>query len=67
MEGGIHVTSHYPGSYAPLFQVGDGVGIMKGFLPPLGGAFALIGEFYCTFVHLCSTDLMKSIAPVEGN
>ena len=22
---------------------------------------------YCTFVHLCSTDLMKEIAPVEGN
>ena len=32
---------------------------------PLGGAFAL--DFYCTLAHICSTDLTKQTAPVEGN
>ena len=26
-----------------------------------------MGNFYCTCTHLCSPDLMKEIAPVEGN
>ena len=32
---------------------------------PLGGAFALYGEF-SLHMHMCSPDLMKEIAPVEG-
>ena len=35
---------------------------------PLWGAFAIyLGNFYCTFTHSCTPDLMKEIAPVVGN
>ena len=33
---------------------------------PLGGAFALYVGYYCTITHVCSTDLTKETAPVEG-
>ena len=36
---------------------------------PLGsrGMHMCFGNFDCTCVHLCSTDFMKEIAPLEGN
>ena len=31
------------------------------------GHLPFMENFYCTFTHMCSTDLMKETAPVEGN
>jgi len=46
---------------------GDYEGGLTPVASPLVAAFALYGNCYCTFAHLCSTDLhlMKEIAPVE--
>ena len=46
---------------------GDHEGDLTPAACPLGGAFPYMGDFYCTFTHMCSTDLMKETAPVEGN
>ena len=33
----------------------------------LEGHFPYMEDFYCTFVHMCSTNLMKETAPIQGN
>ena len=45
-----------------------GVAILKGTPAacPLRGAFALYGKFLL-HMHICSSDLMKATAPLEGN
>ena len=45
------------------FQGGDYEG---GLTPAASRHLAYMGNCYCTFAHLCSSDLMKEIAPVEG-
>ena len=39
---------------------------MLGGVPPSSMRKA-IGNCYCTFAHLCSTDLLEETAPVEGS
>ena len=63
--GSVIYFCHYPAAnaYAPITVEG-------GLTPatcPLGGAFALYGEFLLHMHTLCSTDLMKETAPVERN
>ena len=59
----ITVMSHPP----RLMVDGNYEGGLTPAACPLGRAFGLLGNCYCTFAHLCSTDLMKEIVPVERN
>ena len=74
------INSMSYGSTAPITvmphapsQFGGGWGLWRGVDPstmPLGeggGHLPYMEDFYCTFAHMCSTDLMKETAPVEGN
>ena len=45
---------------------GDLEGVLTPAAYPLGGAFALYARFF-TAHYVCSTDLTKETAPVEGN
>ena len=51
------------------FRFGGGWGLFDPSSMPFekGISFSLIGNCYCTFADLCSTDFLKETAPVEGN
>ena len=55
-------------SHPPRLVVGeDSEGSLTPAACPLQGHLPYMEEFYRTFTHMCSIDLMKETAPVEGN